>query len=112
MSKLAEETGLTRIALYNATSEDGNPTLETLLAIASKVGVRLWNSEISDRQVRVLLRSLADTADHPTLTRERHSFFGRPAIWSEAEWFLKDYRDKLDHEAVVEHFKMAPLSAG
>lgn len=41
MSKLAEETGLTRSTLYNATSEDGNPTLETLLAITSKVGVRL-----------------------------------------------------------------------
>ena len=41
MSKLAEETGLPRSTLYNATSEDGNPTLETLLAITSKVGVRL-----------------------------------------------------------------------
>lgn len=41
MSKLAEETGLTRSTLYNATSEDGNPTLETLLAITSRVGVRL-----------------------------------------------------------------------
>lgn len=41
MSKLAEETGLTRSTLYNATSEDGNPTLETLLAITSKVGVKL-----------------------------------------------------------------------
>ena len=41
MSRLAEETGLTRSALYNATSEEGNPTLESLLAITSKVGVRL-----------------------------------------------------------------------
>lgn len=41
MSKLAEETGIARSALYNATSEDGNPTLETLLAITNKFGIEL-----------------------------------------------------------------------
>lgn len=41
MSRLSEETGLTRSTLYNATSEDGNPTLETILAITSRFGIEL-----------------------------------------------------------------------
>ena len=35
MMKLAQETGLTREALYRMLSEDGNPTLDTLLKVAA-----------------------------------------------------------------------------
>ena len=37
MMKLAKETGLTREALYRMLSEDGNPTLDTLLKIAKAI---------------------------------------------------------------------------
>lgn len=41
MSKLAEKTGVNRQALYTALSENGNPTLETLLKVMTALGVRL-----------------------------------------------------------------------
>lgn len=41
MMKLAKETGLTREALYRMLSEDGNPTLDTLLKISKAFGVHL-----------------------------------------------------------------------
>lgn len=41
MSALARETGVKRTALYAALSEDGNPTLETLLAVINALGVKL-----------------------------------------------------------------------
>lgn len=41
MMKLAKETGLTREALYRMLSEDGNPTLDTLLKIAKAFGLHL-----------------------------------------------------------------------
>ena len=41
MTKLAEKTGVNRQALYTALSENGNPTLETLLKVMTALGVRL-----------------------------------------------------------------------
>ena len=41
MGKIAEKAGVNRQALYTALSEDGNPTLATLLAVFSALGIRL-----------------------------------------------------------------------
>jgi probable addiction module antidote protein len=41
MTKLAAKTGVNRQALYTALSEDGNPTLATLLGVLSALGIRL-----------------------------------------------------------------------
>lgn len=41
MTEIAKRTGLGRQALYNALSENGNPTLETLMAVLSALGLRL-----------------------------------------------------------------------
>lgn len=41
MSEIARRTGLERQALYNALSENGNPTLETLMAVLDALGLQL-----------------------------------------------------------------------
>jgi len=41
MSKIAAKTGVNRQALYTALSENGNPTLETLLKVLGALGLRL-----------------------------------------------------------------------
>ena len=41
MSRLAEETGLTRQALYKALSSDGNPEFATVLKVIRAFGLRL-----------------------------------------------------------------------
>ena len=41
MSALARDTGLNRGNLYEALSEDGNPTLATLLKVTRALGLRL-----------------------------------------------------------------------
>lgn len=41
MSKIAEKTGVNRQALYTALSENGNPTLDTLLKVMTALGIRL-----------------------------------------------------------------------
>lgn len=41
MTKLAAKTGINRQALYTALSENGNPTLETLIKVMSALGIRL-----------------------------------------------------------------------
>ena len=41
MSAVAEETGLSRPALYAALKEGGNPTLDTVMRVARVVGVKL-----------------------------------------------------------------------
>ena len=41
MSALARDTGLNRGNLYEALSEDGNPTLSTLLKVTCGLGLRL-----------------------------------------------------------------------
>lgn len=41
MSELARQTGISREALYRAFSENGNPTLDTLLRVMKALGVRL-----------------------------------------------------------------------
>jgi probable addiction module antidote protein len=41
MARLAEETGLTRQALYKALSRDGNPEFSTVMKVAHALGFRL-----------------------------------------------------------------------
>ena len=41
MTEIARKTGLGRQALYTALSESGNPTLETLTAVLSALGLEL-----------------------------------------------------------------------
>ena len=41
MSRLAEETGLTRAALYKALSSDGNPEFGTVLRVLKALGMGL-----------------------------------------------------------------------
>ena len=41
ISALARDTGLNRGNLYEALSEDGNPTLATMLKVANALGLRL-----------------------------------------------------------------------
>lgn len=41
MTEIARKTGLGRQALYNALSERGNPTLETLMAVLDALGLQL-----------------------------------------------------------------------
>ena len=41
MTEISRRTGLGRQALYKALSEQGNPTLETVTAIISSLGLRL-----------------------------------------------------------------------
>ena len=48
ISALARDTGLNRGNLYDALSEDGNPTLATLLKITSALGLRLRLETLED----------------------------------------------------------------
>ncbi len=41
MTSLARDTGLTRQSLYKALSEDGNPTLDTVMKVARHLGIEL-----------------------------------------------------------------------
>lgn len=41
MTEIARETGLGRQALYASLSENGNPTLETLMSVLSVLGLEL-----------------------------------------------------------------------
>jgi probable addiction module antidote protein len=41
MSEIARKAGLGRQALYNALSENGNPTLETLVSVLKALGLQL-----------------------------------------------------------------------
>ena len=49
MSARARETGLNRGNLYEALSEDGNPTLATLLKVTNALGLRLRIEPVEDR---------------------------------------------------------------
>ena len=49
MSALARDTGLNRGNLYEALSEDGNPTLATLLKVTRALGLRLRLEAVEDR---------------------------------------------------------------
>lgn len=41
MSEIARKAGVGRQALYNALSENGNPTLETLVSVLDALGLQL-----------------------------------------------------------------------
>lgn len=44
MSQLAEETGVSRAALYASFSENGNPSLDTILKVTRAFGLQLQAS--------------------------------------------------------------------
>lgn len=46
MTKLAEETGLSRQALYKALSSEGHPEFSTVLKVANALGFRLTPERI------------------------------------------------------------------
>ena len=48
MSALARDTGLNRGNLYEALSEEGNPTLTTLLKVTNALGLRLRLEPMED----------------------------------------------------------------
>lgn len=48
MTAIAKEAGVTREALYKALSEDGDPKLSTLLAVAKALGVKL-SADLADK---------------------------------------------------------------
>ncbi len=41
MTKIAQETGLAREQLYRSLSENGNPTLETTIAVLKAIGFKI-----------------------------------------------------------------------
>jgi probable addiction module antidote protein len=45
MTKIAQESGVTREALYRALSKDGDPRLSTLLGVAKALGLKMTFSE-------------------------------------------------------------------
>jgi probable addiction module antidote protein len=45
ITALARETGLSRAQLYSSLSKDGNPTLQTLLAVTKHLGITLSTRE-------------------------------------------------------------------
>lgn len=48
MTRLAKEAGVERQSLYRALSPEGNPTLNTLIAVMQAVGMRLSAEPIGD----------------------------------------------------------------
>ena len=50
MSALARDTGLNRGNLYEALSEDGNPTLATVLKVTRALGLRLRLESVENPQ--------------------------------------------------------------
>ncbi len=48
MTRLAKEAGVERQSLYRALSPEGNPTLNTLIAVMQAVGMRLSAESIGD----------------------------------------------------------------
>lgn len=46
MSKVAEETGLAREALYRSLAADGNPTLKSMLTVMHSLGLELTSKRI------------------------------------------------------------------
>ena len=63
MSALARDAGLNRGNLYEALSEDGNPTLATLLKVARSLGLRLRLEPVAERGAG-LLRDRPSAAEH------------------------------------------------
>ena len=63
MSALARDAGLNRGNLYEALSEDGNPTLATLLKVARSLGLRLRLEPVAVRGAG-LLRDGPSAVEH------------------------------------------------
>jgi len=48
MAKVAQDAGIQRESLYRALSDNGNPTLETLTAVLSAVGLKISIATLKD----------------------------------------------------------------
>ena len=46
MSRIAREAGLSRGSLYAALSEEGNPTIDTLMRVMKSLGLRLGAEQV------------------------------------------------------------------
>jgi len=71
MAKVARDAGVTRESLYRATSEIGNPTLETLDSVLAAVGIKI-KFEANQGSVN----SVPSTPSQPTVASHRTSGFG------------------------------------
>ena len=58
MSDLAEKTGLNRTALYEALSEDGNPTLDTFLRVVCALEIELNAKHSPDSECAQLVNPI------------------------------------------------------
>lgn len=65
MSALAKETGLSRQALYGALSEDGNPSLDTVVKVTRALGIELHADAVNTEGVIVM-----ETAQEAAPNRE------------------------------------------
>ena len=54
MAKVAREAGVTRESLYRATSEAGNPTLETLLSILQAMDLKMEFARKDGRSIEAV----------------------------------------------------------
>ena len=71
MSALARDTGLNRGNLYEALSEDGNPTLATLLKVANTLGLRLRLESVESPAQGAQLSERRDLPASSTSTSSR-----------------------------------------
>ena len=61
MSKVADETGLAREALYRSFSEDGNPSLKSTIAVLKSLGFALSIRSLSETEAEK--RAMRDEDD-------------------------------------------------
>lgn len=61
MTEIARRTGLSREALYRSLTENGNPTLKSVLSVLDAMGLRL----------SVVEKTIADEAETPPLRKGR-----------------------------------------
>lgn len=54
MSKLEQDTGIKRQALYRALSQDGNPTLETMMKVLPALGLKMRIEPANGNQAATL----------------------------------------------------------
>lgn len=62
MTRLAQETGLTRESLYRALSGEGNPEFATILKVAAALGLRLTMTQVAGPEPKPRRRSAARKA--------------------------------------------------
>lgn len=51
MTRIANETGLSREQIYRSFNETGNPTLKTIIAVMKALGIALTTARASDSKI-------------------------------------------------------------